>query len=268
MIKTIKNIFKQDNDGFKVPHNVQEAIPIDTIWKDGIFKVGKNKYSMTLKFTDINYAVASREDKESMFLKYSDLLNSFDVEAITKITIALRKMNRKKFESEILLPLKDDDLDVYRQEYNDMLLSKASATNNMLREIYITISTFKSSYDEARTYFRRMQSEIVSHLSKLGSKCVVLDSYEKLRIIHDFYRVGEEENYNLDLDDLIKKEKIRTLLLNRRMYRFCLQGASPVTDWRKRAVWRAVILSIRQYLILQNILRNRSRWNPWQKIWG
>ena len=35
--------------------------------------------------------------------------------------------------------------------------------------------------------------------------------------------------------DLIKKEKIRTLLLNRRMYRFCLQGASPVTDWRKRA---------------------------------
>ena len=48
MIKTIKNIFKQDNDGFKVPHNVQEAIPIDTIWKDGIFKVGKNKYSMTL----------------------------------------------------------------------------------------------------------------------------------------------------------------------------------------------------------------------------
>lgn len=205
MIKTIKNIFKQDNDGFKVPHNVQEAIPIDTIWKDGIFKVGKNKYSMTLKFTDINYAVASREDKESMFLKYSDLLNSFDVEAITKITIALRKMNRKKFESEILLPLKDDDLDVYRQEYNDMLLSKASATNNMLREIYITISTFKSSYDEARTYFRRMQSEIVSHLSKLGSKCVVLDSYEKLRIIHDFYRVGEEENYNLDLDDLIKK---------------------------------------------------------------
>ena len=67
---------------------------------------------------------------------------------------------------------------------------------------------------------------------------------------------------------IIKKEKIRTLLLNRRMYRFCLQGASPVTDWRKRAVWRAVILSIRQYLILRNILRNRFRWNLWQKIWG
>ena len=205
MIKTIKNIFRQDKEKIKIPHNVQEVIPIDSIWKDGIFKVGKNKYSMTLKFTDINYAVASREDKESMFLRYSELLNSFDVEAITKITIALRKINKKNFEKEILVPFKEDGLDLYRQEYNDMLLCKASNTNNMIREIYITVSAFKKDYEEAKTYFRRIQLEITSHLSKLGSKCVLLDSYEKLRIMHDFYRVGEEENYNLDLDDLMKK---------------------------------------------------------------
>lgn len=30
------------------------------------------------KFEDINYAVASREDKETMFLEYSELLNSLD----------------------------------------------------------------------------------------------------------------------------------------------------------------------------------------------
>ena len=32
-------------------------------------KVGKDKYSKTYRFTDINYAVASREDKEAMFLE-------------------------------------------------------------------------------------------------------------------------------------------------------------------------------------------------------
>ena len=35
----------------------------------------------------INYAVASREDKEAMFLEYSELLNSLDSGATTKITI-------------------------------------------------------------------------------------------------------------------------------------------------------------------------------------
>ena len=33
------------------------------------------------------YAVASREDKEAMFLEYSELLNSLDSGATTKITI-------------------------------------------------------------------------------------------------------------------------------------------------------------------------------------
>ena len=55
-----------------MPKSVQSVIPIKTIWEDGIFLVGKNKYAKTFKFEDINYAVASREDKEAMFLEYSE----------------------------------------------------------------------------------------------------------------------------------------------------------------------------------------------------
>ena len=49
-----------------VPKSVQAVIPMKTVWEDGIFLVGKNKYAKTYKFEDINYAVASREDKEAM----------------------------------------------------------------------------------------------------------------------------------------------------------------------------------------------------------
>ena len=68
MIKTLKSINKQEKEKYKIPRKIQQVIPIDSIYTDGIFRVGKNKYSMTYKFTDINYAVASREDKEAMFL--------------------------------------------------------------------------------------------------------------------------------------------------------------------------------------------------------
>ena len=87
MIKTLKNLFKQDKEKFVVPKSVQSVIPIKTIWEDGVFLVGKNKYAKTFKFEDINYAVASREDKEAMFLEYSELLNALDSGATTKITI-------------------------------------------------------------------------------------------------------------------------------------------------------------------------------------
>lgn len=205
MIKTLKNLKKQDQDDFNIPKNVQQVIPIKRIWNDGIFLVGKNKYSLTYKFTDINYAVASREDKESMFLDYSELLNSFDSGATTKITIALRRINKKNFENDILLEFKQDGLDIYRQEYNQMLLDKAIDSNRMFREIYLTISVFKKNHDEAKSYFRRISSDIISHLAKLGSKCVSLNATERLRILHDFYRIGEESNYNLDIKSLIRK---------------------------------------------------------------
>ena len=146
MIKTLSNLTKQDKEKFKVPKKIQQIIPIDTIYNDGIFQVGKNKFSITYKFTDINYAVASREDKEAMFLEYSELLNSFDSGATTKITISLRRLNKENFEKEILLPLMNDELDQYRKEYNQMLLDKAMGTNGMIREMYLTVSIFRKNY--------------------------------------------------------------------------------------------------------------------------
>lgn len=69
MIKTLNNTLKQDKEEkYQIPKKVQDMIPIRTIYPDGIFLSGKNKYSKTFKFQDINYAVASRNDKEMMFL--------------------------------------------------------------------------------------------------------------------------------------------------------------------------------------------------------
>ena len=53
MIKTLKTLFKQDKERFVVPKGVQDVIPIKAIFDDGIFQVGKDKYSKSYKFTDI-----------------------------------------------------------------------------------------------------------------------------------------------------------------------------------------------------------------------
>lgn len=60
MIKSLLTMQKQEREDFSVSKNVQQSIPIQRIWDDGIFLVGKNKYSFTYKFSDINYAVASK----------------------------------------------------------------------------------------------------------------------------------------------------------------------------------------------------------------
>ena len=117
MIKTLTNVLKQDKEKFAVPRKVQDIIPVRSIWADGIFLTGKNKFSKTYRFTDINYAVASRDDKAGMFLGYSELLNSLDSGCTAKITINNRRLNMLDFEDRILLRMMGDPLDVYRKEY-------------------------------------------------------------------------------------------------------------------------------------------------------
>ena len=204
MIKTIKTMSKQEKERYTVPRKVQDVIPVRRIWPDGIFLVG-NKFSKTYKFSDINYLVASREDKESMFLTYSELLNSLDSGAVTKITINNRRMNKANFETSILMPMQGDFRDEYRGEYNQMLLDKATGANGIMQEKYITISVVKKDVEEARAYFSRVGADLISHFAALGSKCVELDATERLRILHDFYRQGEESEFVFNAREMMKR---------------------------------------------------------------
>ena len=204
MLKTLKTIFKQDKEKIKVPKFVQDIIPVKAIYEDGIFLAGKNKYSKSYKFLDINYAVASREDKEAMFLEYSELLNSLDTGSTAKITINNRRINKLDFEKTILLKDAGDDLDRFRKEYNAMLNSQSKTANEIVQEKILTISVYKKSKEEARSYFSRIGADLSNHFSALGSKCIELDAKERLRIAHDFYRTGEETAFAFDIHEHMK----------------------------------------------------------------
>ena len=205
MLKTLRSINRQEKDRLRIPRSVQDLIPIRTIYPDGIFEVAPGKYSRSYRFDDINYAVASGSDKDSMFLKYSEILNSLDSGAISKITINNRRMDRREITRDILLPARDDRLDEYRKEYNMMLLSKALSTTSIVQDKYLTISVFRNSIEDARSYFNRVGTELQMHFSRLGSGFTELDAEERLKILFGFYRIGEESSFSFSMEDSAKK---------------------------------------------------------------
>ena len=205
MIKTLSQALRMDKERFKVPKSVQQAIPIQQIWPDGIFQQG-TKFSKTYRFTDINYYIASKDNKTEMFLDYSELLNSLDSGISAKITINNRRINKEEFEKSILLPMKEDGLDHYREEYNEMLLSKITGTNNSIyQERYLTVSVHKRSIDDARTYFARIGTDIVTHLAKLSSTAEGLDAESRLQIFRDFFKGDVPQAFPFDLKQFAKK---------------------------------------------------------------
>ena len=204
MIKTLEKQNERDNKREKPPKTAQEVLPIYAAYEDGIFLVGKQKYAQTWRFTDINYAVSSREEKESLFLRYSDILNACDIGAVTKITIILRRMSSVDVESGILIPYRGDDLDEYRREYNEFLLQKAEDANRMIRDLLVAVTVEKDSLDEARTYFTRVGTELTANFARLDAKLIPVDGTEKLRLLHDFFRPCEDFDVaSFDADDYV-----------------------------------------------------------------
>ena len=203
-MKAIKQVLRQDKEPYRIPKRVQDVIPIKRIWSDGIFLAG-TRYCKSFKFTDINYMVASEAEQKKMFLSYAALVNSLDCGATTKITINNRHLNRKNFEDSVLMKMEYDGLDLFRDEYNTVIMDKATAGNGIIQEKYVTVSVCKKNISEARAYFTRVGAELSAKFAALGAKATELDATERLRILHDFYRSGEEVYFRFDMQDMMKK---------------------------------------------------------------
>ena len=208
LIGTIKKKSGLDeifSDGMNVPKSVQDVIRIDAVYSDGIFMTGKDRYSKTFKFTDINYAVSSKEDKESHFLKFSEILNSLENGISSQITIINRKLKHNELKEIALLEKANDNKDKYCKEINDMLTMLANGANAIVQDKYVTLTIQKKSINEARSHFNRVGADLIAHFSRLGSKCTELDLTERLRIIHDFCRPEEAADYHFDLRDTMRR---------------------------------------------------------------
>ncbi len=184
---------------------MQKTIPIRTIYEDGIFALDRTKYSRTFKFTDVNYAVAGQEDKEKMFLGYGAILNLLDSGSYPKLTIINRKLNKVDFDKKIKLSLENDNLTKYREEFNSILSKNSIDSKGMIQEKLLTITIDKKNIDEARNYFARTGTEIGNNFGRLNSKFTELDLNERLRILYDFYRNGEEDLYKFDIKNFMRK---------------------------------------------------------------
>ena len=155
MMKSLLAANRSEKDSFRIPHSVQQSIPIRRIYTDGIWQVGQ-KYSKTWRFSDINYAASSLDDRRSIFRSYGAVLNSLPTDATAKITIINRRLNPVDFQRTMLMPECSDGLDYYRGEYNQIILDKAAESNNLVQEKYITLSIGLRKIEQTRAYFRRV----------------------------------------------------------------------------------------------------------------
>ena len=168
MIKSLAAANRSERVKVKVPRSVQQSIPIKRIYTNGIWEVGK-KHSRTWKLTDVNYIAASQETQHSIFTAYCAALNALPTDATAKITIVNHRLNPAEFQRRILLPYRDDWLDHYREEANQIMKDRAAQSNNLVQERFVTLSIPQRKMEESRAYFRRAGANLQKTFARLDS---------------------------------------------------------------------------------------------------
>lgn len=180
---------------------MQDILPYNKVYDDGIFRIGAKNYTRTYEFSDVNYAIADNNTKEGMQFDYASILSSLDPRAAWKITIMTERRSDQDIADNMLIPHKDDQFQNYRDEINRIMLDKIASGSPLIVRRFITCSIVKDSYEEAKAFFDRISSELEAAFLGIGSGsvCTALGEVERLRLLHDFYRPDEIDRFNYDV---------------------------------------------------------------------
>ena len=200
----IFNRLIRHGESFRVPRSVQESIPVRKIYRDGIWLCG-GRYSKAWRFQDVNYAVASEADQAEILMRYCSVINAWPDDAYVQVLTNNRRIDPVEFENTMLMHLRGDDMDRLREEYNQIVRERTEWSNNIFREKYVVISVQRRSIDEARSFFARVGTELASGFGRLSSQLTELSSHDRIRILHDFFRSGEEQYFNFDLSQAMAR---------------------------------------------------------------
>ncbi|WP_433946994.1 VirB4-like conjugal transfer ATPase, CD1110 family [Paenibacillus sp. SN-8-1] len=188
---------KKAKKKIRIPRSSQQSIPYSLATEDGILQHGKNRYSKTFSYVDINYQVGKQDDQEEVFSKYCEFLNFFDDSVNLQVTIVNKSFNKEEFKEKIVITSKNDHIEPFRQEYNKMIQGKISGGKNEIKkEKFVTVSIESISPEEARHTFDRIERETQSVFKRMGSSITGLDLNQRLELLHDVYRMGQEGQFN------------------------------------------------------------------------
>ena len=122
------------------------------------------------------------------------------MECAFKITVNNKNRNMKVLREYVLIPYTGDRFDKYRKIYNDIIEEKIrEGRQGIEQERYLTVTVDRKNFEEAKAQFATIEAGIHKSFGELGAEIVPLSGNERLKVLHDFYHLGNEGGFDFDI---------------------------------------------------------------------
>jgi len=199
--KQVEAAIARANRTDKKQQSAQASIPYERMWPDGICRVTDTFYTKTIEYQDINYQLSQNEDKTAIFEGWCDFLNYFDSSIQFQLSFLNLAASRSSFLGSITIPPQGDGFDHIRAEYTEMLQNQVSKGNNgLIKTKYLTFGIEAENVRAAKPRLERIETDIINNFKRLGVACEPMDGKGRLRLMHDIFRMDEQEPFYFSWD--------------------------------------------------------------------
>ena len=204
--KEVERIVREAKRDDGVPRTVQQSIPFDRAFRDGIIRVRDGYYTKTIEYEDINYQLAALSEKKSILEDWSGFLNFFDSSISFEFSFLNTVTDEKEFEESIRVPMAGDGFDSLRKEYNRMLRMQVRKGNNGLtKRKFLTFGIHSDSLKTAVPRLRHIQLDLINNFRQLGVNARVLSGTERLGVMHAMFHLTDPVPFRFSWKDMAEK---------------------------------------------------------------
>lgn len=198
-----KELKKAGEPLYKAPKSIQQTIEIMKVAENGIFEVARNRFSKCYRFQDINYTTTNETEQIDIFERYCKFLNSLDVNF--KITINNKNKDMEQVRDYVFLQKQNDGYDGFRRIYNDIMEQKIhEGRQGIEQERYLTITIERKNFEEAKAQFATIEASVHKAFGELGAEIVPLSGNERIKVLYDYYHLGDENSFDFDIREAKK----------------------------------------------------------------
>ena len=186
----------------KIAKTVQQTIPYLAAYPCGVLQVAPTRFARAYALGDVNFTTADPDEQEELFESFCLALNALS-EADVQICCMNRTVDIETFKKKHFLQFRNDGLDIYRNEVNEILVRNLDGGKSITNDKYLVLTINAENIDMAMQQFQRLDSTVVDVMNDVGgAEARALTMEEWLGVLYQVYNPHSDEVFHVNFDDL------------------------------------------------------------------
>lgn len=165
-----KRMKRKGGGSAKVARSSRELVAYDSMLPGGVAYLGQDRWSVTLRISDISYQIASQDVQMDVVERWGRFLNSVGEGMGIQVTVMTRTLDPESAGQGLAMGVKGDGLDALREDFDRHVRRKLSGqSSGTVCDKYLTLTLAEQDGQRAVATLNRAALRAIAQLRSVAA---------------------------------------------------------------------------------------------------